>query len=73
VLGHYAGDDGFFGPDQVAALQETLDGLGKDATLQVHPGVDHAFFNDTRPEVYDEATAQACFAATVDFLKANLS
>ena len=29
-----------------------------EADLHVHPGVDHAFFNDTRPEVYDAEEAQ---------------
>ncbi len=72
VLGHYAADDGFFTPDRVAQLQEQLVDLGKDVDLHVHPGVDHAFFNDTRPEVYDEATARACFAETVTFLRDHL-
>jgi carboxymethylenebutenolidase len=73
VLGHYAADDDFFGPALVAELQETLDSLGKDAELKVHPGVGHAFFNDTRPEVYDKATADAAFAETVAFLEGILS
>jgi carboxymethylenebutenolidase len=72
VLGHYAGDDDFFGPALVAELQDTLDGLGKDAELKVHPGVGHAFFNDTRPEVYDKDTADAAFAETVAFLRGIL-
>ncbi|MGQ0618033.1 MAG: dienelactone hydrolase family protein [Acidimicrobiia bacterium] len=72
VLGHYAENDTSFGPDQVAELQQKLDDLGKRATLKVHPGVDHAFFNDSRPEVYDEATATACFAETVAFLRGVL-
>jgi len=73
VLGHYAGNDDFFGPDKVAALQQTLDDQGKDARLHVVPGVDHAFFNDTRPEVHDPQAAQACFAETVEFLRAELA
>jgi carboxymethylenebutenolidase len=72
VLGHFAELDGFFSPDKVAELQSTLDGLGKDAQLIVHPGVDHAFFNDTRPEVHDPATSAAAWGQTVAFLKANL-
>ena len=72
VLGHYAGNDGFFGPDQVARLQQTFDELGKDARLHVVPGADHAFFNDTRPEVHDPEASQACFAETVDFLRTTL-
>ena len=65
VLGHYAEEDGFFGPDKAAALQQTLDDLGKDADLHVVPGVDHAFFNDTRPEVHDPEASRACWNETV--------
>ena len=52
VVGEYAELDDFFGPQQVAELERTLRELGKDATLHVHDGADHAFFNDSRPEVY---------------------
>jgi len=38
----------------------------------VHPGVDHAFFNDTRPEVYDATTAGTCWQQTVGFLRSVL-
>jgi len=73
VLGHYAANDGYFNPDLVAGLQSTLDDAGKDATLIVHPGVDHAFFNDTRPEVYDAAVAEAAWGETLSFLRINLT
>jgi len=73
VLGHFAEQDGFFTPDAVAELADKLDGLGKEAELAVHPGVDHAFFNDTRPEVYDAETAGLCWQQTIGFLKANLA
>ena len=33
---------------------------------------DHAFFNDTRPEVYDESAAKDAWKKAVDFFKANL-
>jgi carboxymethylenebutenolidase len=72
VLGHYAGNDEYFSPDKVAELQDTLDGLGKEARLHVVPGAEHAFFNDDRPEVHDPAASQACFRETVDFLRAEL-
>lgn len=73
VRGHYAGNDGFFGPDAVAGLQATLDDLGKDAVLTVHPGVDHAFFNDTRPDVYDAEVAGECWADTTAFFASALT
>lgn len=72
VRGHYAENDGFFGPDKVAALQAKFDELGKDAVLTVHPGVDHAYFNDTRPEVYDAEAAQGCFEDTVRFFREHV-
>ena len=73
VLGHYAELDGFFGPDAVAGLQSTLDDLGKEADLHVHPGADHAFFNDTRPEVYDEAESSKAWSETIAFFRAKLA
>ncbi len=72
VLGHFAENDAFFGPEAVAELDAKLAALGKDAELIVHPGVDHAFFNDTRPEVYDAATSASCWAQTVGFLHNKL-
>ena len=71
--GHFAENDGFFTPEAVAELEDKLEALGKDAELIVHPGVDHAFFNDTRPEVYDAETAGLCWQQTVGFLKTNLA
>lgn len=72
VLGHYAEKDGFFGPDQAAGLQEALTGAGVDADIHVHPAVDHAFFNDTRPEVYDAAESAKAWDETLAFLRARL-
>ncbi len=72
VEGHFAEKDGFFTPDKVKELEKTLKDLGKDAVLDVHPGVDHAFFNDTRPDVYDEKTAKETFASTLRLFHAVL-
>jgi carboxymethylenebutenolidase len=72
VLGHYAGDDGFFTPELVDALQQQLDDLGKQADLEVYPGADHAFFNDTRPEVYDAEASARAWVQSVGFLHTNL-
>lgn len=41
-------------------LERKLRKLGKDVELVVYPNADHAFFNDTRPAVYNpEAAADA--------------
>jgi carboxymethylenebutenolidase len=72
IRGHYAENDGMFGPEAVAGFQKTLDELGKDAVLTVHPGTDHAFFNDTRPEVYNAEQSAAAFADTVQLFRTAL-
>jgi carboxymethylenebutenolidase len=72
VRGHYAELDGFFTPAKVAALETELRELGKDVELTVYPGVDHAFFNDERPEAYDEAAASLAWTRTLEFLRAKL-
>jgi carboxymethylenebutenolidase len=71
--GHYAERDDFFTPDAARALGEQLRGLGKDATIVVHPGTDHAFFNDTRPEVYDPEEAAALWGAALRFFRSTLA
>ena len=72
VLGHYAEKDDFFPPVAARALGDDLRGRGKDVEIVVHPGVDHAFFNDTRPEVYDAEAASSAWRQTVGFLHTTL-
>jgi carboxymethylenebutenolidase len=72
VVGEYAELDDFAGPDAVRALEQQLRDLGKDAQLHIHPGCQHAFFNDTRPEVYDAAASADAFARTVDLFRSTL-
>ena len=72
VLGHYAGQDGFFTPAAAAELEERLRGLGKSVTFHVYPDAGHAFFNDTRPEAYDPEAAATAFDRTIEFLHAQL-
>ncbi len=49
VEGHFAGDDGFFGPEPVKALEAQLQALGKDVTFHVYPGTGHGFTNEENP------------------------
>ena len=72
VVGEYAELDDFAGPDAVRALEKQLRDLGKDATLHIHPGCHHAFFNDSRPEVYDSSASNVAFARTVDLFRTAL-
>ena len=72
MQGHFAELDGFFSPDKAKELESTLKGLGKDVEFFVYEGVDHAFFNDTRPEVYDEQAASTAWVRTLEFLRSKL-
>lgn len=72
VEGHYAAEDHFFTPASAEALQTQLRSLGKDATLLVYPAVDHAFFNDTRPEVYDAEASKAAWLRVLDLFRSEL-
>jgi carboxymethylenebutenolidase len=51
---------------------EALKAAGKNVTSIVHPGVDHAFHNDTSVERYNKPAAERAWAATVTFLEKHL-
>lgn len=72
IVGEYAEHDGFAGPDAVRALEAQLRDLGKDATLHIHAGCDHAFFNDTRSDVYDAAAASTAWDRTLELFRTTL-
>jgi carboxymethylenebutenolidase len=72
VVGEYGADDSFFTPEAARAFEAQLRDLGKDATLYVHDGCDHAFFNDTRPEVYSAEHAAEAWEHTVELFRRAL-
>lgn len=73
VEGHYAAtDQGTAAPEAVKELEATLRGKGKNATFHVYPGTQHAFFNDTRPEVYDATVSKTAWDRTLALFRANL-
>jgi carboxymethylenebutenolidase len=73
VLGLYAERDESVPPAAVRELESKLKALGKRAEMHIYPGMDHAFFNDTRPEVYDEEAASDAWRRTVEFFRQHLS
>ena len=73
VEGHYAETDrGTAAPEAVKELEATLRAKGKDATFHVYPGTQHAFFNDTRPEVYDAEVSQVAWDRMLALFRAHL-
>jgi carboxymethylenebutenolidase len=74
VLGHYAGKDESANPDAARALERTLKQAGnRDVEIHTYPEAEHAFFNDTRPEVYDPEASALAWQQTIEFLRARLS
>jgi carboxymethylenebutenolidase len=63
--------DKWISPEKVAELER----IAKANLLPVESvayDADHAFFNDTRPEVYDEAAAKDAWKRVLEFFKNNL-
>ena len=73
IEGHYAETDrGTAAPEAVKELEATLRAKGKNATFHVYPGTQHAFFNDTRPEVYDAEVSQVSWDRMLALFRAHL-
>jgi len=73
VLGLYAGRDGFVTPESVRELEQRLKELGKTAEIHIYPEVDHGFFNDERPTVYNEAAAKDAWRRVIAFYRERLA
>jgi carboxymethylenebutenolidase len=73
VLGVFGERDSFVPPEAVHKLEAELRAAGVRTTFRIHPGVDHAFMNDTRPDVYDAPTADRAWAEMLAFLRAELA
>lgn len=73
VLGLYAERDKSVPPEAVRQLEARLKELGKPAEMYVYTGTDHAFFNDTRPEVYDPEAAADAWRRTLAFFREHLA
>lgn len=72
VVGEYAEHDDFAGPEATRALEAQLRSLGKDATMHIHAGCHHAFFNDARPEVYSADASAESWARTTELFRTSL-
>jgi carboxymethylenebutenolidase len=73
VLGLYAEQDQSVPPAAVRELEAELKKRGKSAEMHIYPGTNHAFFNDTRPEVYDPEAAADAWRRTIAFFREHLT
>ncbi|MFP6581495.1 MAG: dienelactone hydrolase family protein [Candidatus Hydrogenedentota bacterium] len=71
-MGFFAENDSMVTPEIAHALEQQLKDAGKSADVTVYEGADHAFFNDTRSEVYNQAHATDTWNKTLAFYRENV-
>lgn len=72
VLGHFGESDAHMTPEKVHQLEQRLRDAGIDVEFHIYAGCDHAFFNDTRPEVYNADAARLSWDRTLAFYRRQL-
>ncbi|MGH9846393.1 MAG: dienelactone hydrolase family protein [Blastocatellia bacterium] len=58
--------------EKMKRLDTALKQYAKEGEVRVYKGADHAFFNDTRPEVYSKADAGDAWARVIEFFNRHL-
>lgn len=73
VLYVYGEDDGWITKTDVQRLRDAMKKYNKAGEVKTYPGAPHAFFNDTRKEVYKEAEAKDAWTRTLALFKKQLA
>jgi carboxymethylenebutenolidase len=73
VLGLFAEKDAFVTPATAREVEAAIKKAGKPVEVHIYPGVDHAFFNDERPDAYNKAAADDAWRRTLAHFRANLT
>lgn len=72
ILYVYGDADFWITKDEVKRLEASLKKLEKTGEVKIYPGAPHAFFNDTRKDVYRQPEAQDAWRRTLDFFAKHL-
>ncbi len=73
VLYIYGEDDGWITKADVQRLAAALKKYNKPGEIKTYPGAPHAFFNDTRKDVYKPAEAKDAWTRALAFFKQHLA
>ena len=73
ILYVYGDADFWITKDEVKRLEATLKKLNKPGEVKIYPSAPHAFFNDTRKEVYDESAARDAWDRALRLFRQQLS
>ena len=72
VLGLFAEKDSFVTPQVAKETDAAIKKAGKQSEIHIYPNVDHAFFNDERPDAYNKQAADDAWRRTLTFFRQNL-
>lgn len=72
VLYIYGEDDGWITKTDVERLRVALKQYKKPGEVKTYPGCPHAFFNDSRPDVYKSVEAQDAWTRSLAFFGQHL-
>lgn len=72
ILKHVGSRDAWVSPERAREVQQKIEAAGKTSMrLEIYEA-DHAFVNDTRPEVYNAEAATLAWTRSIEFLRENL-
>jgi len=72
VLGLFAEKDAFVTPATAREVEAAIKKAGKPVEIHIYPGVDHAFFNDERSDVYSKDAAEDAWRRTLAHFQKHL-
>ena len=73
VLGIFGEKDQSVPPETVQQLEAAIQQAGGSIETHTYPNADHAFFNNTRPEVYQPGAAADAWKRTLTFFQTHLA
>jgi carboxymethylenebutenolidase len=71
IMAHFASRDQWAKPELAQMIQAEVERAGQTMELHVYEA-DHAFYNDTRPDVYNIEAAKLAWKRSMDFLHKHL-
>ncbi|KAB1935177.1 dienelactone hydrolase family protein [Micromonospora sp. ALFpr18c] len=69
---HCSEEDGTSTDEGVQTARRAIEEAGGTCQLYDYPGTSHAFFNDDRPEAFDQRAAASAWARTLELFRAKL-
>jgi carboxymethylenebutenolidase len=69
---HCSEADGTSAAEGIQTARRAIEAAGGECSLHDYPGTQHAFFNDDRPEAYDQQASASAWARTLEFFRSKL-